>query len=723
MATFGKKIKVKQRDIMDCGAACLMSVAAHYKLHIPVSKIRQYANTDKKGTNVLGMVEAAEKMGFMAKGVKGDYNALLKIPKPAIAHFELKKGWLHYVVLLEVTEKGVKIMDPATGEIEKLDKEEFSKKWTGILILLVPSDTFEIKNERVSNWVRLMYLLKPHRAVLFQALIGAILFSVLGLSTSIYIQKITDFVFVNGNKNLLNIMSIGMIAIVVVKILLGIFQTIFTLKTGQLIDARLILGYYKHLLHLPQRFFDTMQTGEIVSRIGDAVNIRTFINNTIISLVVDVLIVLFSFVLMLIYSWKMALLVMIIIPIYIVLYIITDKLNKKTERKIMEESAELESHLVESLNTVSTIKRFGMEQFFGIRTENSFVKLLNTGYQSGLNSLFTSTASSFVSSTFTIVMLWVGSYFVLENKLTPGELMSFYAILGYFTSPLNGLIGVNKTIQNAFIASDRLFEIMDLETEKECPIVLQRNLLGNIRFVNVSFRYGSRVDVFTDFNLEIEQGKITAIVGESGSGKSTLIHLLQNIYPIGGGKIFIDYMDITQVKNESLRKIVGVVPQNIDLFKGTIAENIAIGDFMPDVSKITQIINSIGLQDFINELPNGLNTDIGENGQALSGGQRQKIAFARMLYRNPEIIILDEASSALDTESEEQLMKVVKQLREEGKTVIMIAHRLSTVTNADTIVVMEKGKVVEQGSHNDLYAQQQKYYNLWQKQMPKSINN
>ncbi len=719
MATFGKRVKVKQRDIMDCGAACLMSVAAHYKLYIPVSKIRQYANTDKKGTNVLGMVEAAEKMGFMAKGVRGDYNALLKIPKPAIAHLHLENGLLHYVVLLEVTPKGVKIMDPATGEIEKLDKEEFSKKWTGILILLVPNDTFEIKNERVSNWVRLMYLLKPHRAVLFQALIGAILFSVLGLSTSIYIQKITDFVFVNGNKNLLNMMSIGMIAIIVVKMLLGIFQTIFTLKTGQLIDARLILGYYKHLLHLPQRFFDTMQTGEIVSRIGDAVNIRAFINNTMISLVVNVLIVLFSFVLMLIYSWKMALLVMIIIPLYIVLYIITDKLNKKTERKIMEESAELESHLVESLNTVSTIKRFGMEQFFGIRTENSFVKLLNTGYKSGLNSLFTSTVSSFVSSTFTIVVLWVGSYFVLANELTPGELMSFYAILGYFMGPLDGLIGVNKTIQNAFIASDRLFEIMDLETESNCPLVLERNLLGNIRFVNVSFRYGSRVDVFTDFNLEIEQGKITAIVGESGSGKSTLIHLLQNIYPIGGGKIFIDYMDITQVKNESLRKIVGVVPQNIDLFKGTIAENIAIGDFMPDVNKITQIINSIGLQDFIDELPNGLNTDIGENGQALSGGQRQKIAFARMLYRNPEIIILDEASSALDTESEEQLMKVVKQLREEGKTVIMIAHRLSTVTNADTIVVMEKGKVVEQGSHNDLYAQQQKYYNLWQKQMPK----
>ncbi len=715
-----KKIKVKQRDLMDCGAACLMSVSAHYNLHIPVSKIRQYANTDKKGTNVLGLIEASEKLGFVAKGVKGNYDALFKIPKPAIAHLHIKdKNLLHYVVILKVTDKYIEIMDPGTGEITRKTKEEFTKDWSGILVILVPGETFEIKNERISNISRLLFLLRPHKTVMTQALIGAVFFSILGLSTSIYIQKLTDFVFINGNKNLLNLMSIAMVILILVQVLLGVFQTVFTLKTGQLIDARLILGYYKHLLKLPQRFFDTMQTGEIISRINDAVKIRAFINNTLISLIVNILIVAFSFMLMFIYSWQMAFIVMSIIPLYISLYFITNKLNKKTERKVMEQSAELKSHLVESINTVSTIKRFGIEYYANIKTENKFIQLLETGYKSGLNSVFASYSTIFFSRIFTIIVLWTGSYFVLRNELTPGELMSFYAILGYFTGPLNSLINVNKTIQNAFIASDRLFEIMDLEQERENKIVLTKEMLGNIVFQNISFRYGSRVDVFKSFNLSIEKAKITAIVGESGSGKSTLIHLLQNIYPITKGKIFINNIDITQVDNYSLRKIVGVVQQNIELFKGSIAENIAIGDFEPNMNKIIKISMFVGIQDFIDELPKGFFTDVGENGLALSGGQRQKIAFARVLYRNPEIVILDEATSALDSESEDVIMNVVRKLKSENKTIIMIAHRLSTVLNADRIVVMSKGKIIENGSHNTLFENKGKYYELWQKQLPK----
>src|ERR1035437_1072116 len=275
--SFFHNIKVKQRDIMDCGAACLASIAAFYNLHIPVSKIRQLANTDKKGTNVLGMIEAAEKLGFIAKGVKGSYDSLLKIPKPAIAHLKLENGFLHYVVIISVDEKGLRIMDPGTGKIEKRKKEDFLKEWTTILLILVPNDGFEIKNEKISNIARLFYLFKPHSMVMVQVLFGAIFFSIIGLSSSIYIQKLTDFVFVNGNKNLLNLMSIAMIALLIIQLFLGIYQTVFTLKTGQLIDARLILGYYKHLLKLPQRFFDTMQTGEIISRINDAVKIRVFI--------------------------------------------------------------------------------------------------------------------------------------------------------------------------------------------------------------------------------------------------------------------------------------------------------------------------------------------------------------------------------------------------------------------------------------------------------------
>ncbi len=713
-----RRIKVKQKDITDCGAACLASVSAYYKLQIPVSKIRQLANTDKKGTNVLGLIEAAEKMGFIAKGVKGSYDSLLKIPKPAIAHLKLENGLLHYVVIISVNINYLHVMDPGSGKVEKRKKVDFLKDWTNILVILVPNDGFEIRNEKVSNISRLFYLLKPHKTVMIQVLFGAIFFSIIGLSSSIYIQKLTDFVFVNGNKNLLNLMSVVMIALLIIQIFLGIYQSVFTLKTGQLIDARLILGYYKHLLKLPQRFFDTMQTGEIISRINDAVKIRAFINNSIISLIVNVLIVVFSFFLMFIYSWKMALITTAIIPLYIILYFVANKINKKTERKVMVQAADLESQLVESLNTISTIKRFGIEDFIGFKTESRFVKLLNTGYTSGLNGIFVNYSTTFLSRLFSIIVLWIGSYFVLSQNLTPGELLSFYAILGYFSGPLNSLIGVNQTIQNAFIASDRLFEIMDLEQEKQNKIILQKDMLGDIVFHNLFFRYGSRIDVFKDFNLSINKSEITAIVGESGSGKSTLIHLLQNIYPLVSGKIYINNIDITQFDNHSLRKMVGVIPQKVELFKGSIIENISVGEFEPDMNKILKISQDIGLIKFIEELPEGFFTDIGENGTSLSGGQRQKIAFARVLYREPEIIIMDEATSSLDSESEEQLMNVISKLKDQGKTIIMIAHRLSTVLKSDTIVVMEKGQVIEKGSHQELYNNQQKYYNLWQKQLP-----
>lgn len=703
---------------MDCGAACFASIAAYHRVHLPVARIRQLASTDKKGTNVLGLIEAAEKLGFLAKGVKGTYDSLLKIPKPAIAHLKLENGLLHYVVLYRVTTKGVLLMDPATGKMEHRTNENFTKQWTGILVLVVPSDGLEIRNEKISNVARLFSLLRPHRAVMLQALVGAIFFSIIGLSTSIYIQKLTDFVFVNGNRNLLNVMSVAMIVLLLVQILLGVFQTIFTLKTGQLIDARLILGYYKHLLKLPQRFFDTMQTGEIISRVNDAVKIRNFINSTLIGLIVNVLIVVFSFALMFIYSWKMALLVLAVIPIYVGLYAITNRLNRKTERRIMEEAAGLESQLVESINTIGTIKRFGIEEFANVKTENRFFKLLGSTFTSGLNSIFTSFSTSLVSRLFTIIVLWMGSYMVLGNELSVGELLSFYAILGYFSGPLNGIIGVNMSIQHAYIASDRLFEIMDLQQEVENQIQLNSENIGDITFSHVGFRYGSRVQVFSDFSLTIAKGQITAIVGESGSGKSTLIHLLQNIYPITSGKIHIGGIDLTQIDNHSLRQIVGVIPQKVELFKGSIAENICIGDFEPDMNRVLAICQQVGLMKLIETLPNGFATDIGENGTSLSGGQRQKIAFARVLYRNPEIVILDEATSALDSESESTLMSIIHQIKREGKTIIMIAHRLSTVLNADTIVVMEDGQIVESGSHNELYSRGTRYRSMWQRQMP-----
>lgn len=383
----------------------------------------------------------------------------------------------------------------------------------------------------------------------------------------------------------------------------------------------------------------------------------------------------------------------------------------------MEESAELESHLVESITSVKTIKQFGVETFSNNKTDNTFTKLLETIYKSVMNALFSGNSSEFLSRIFTIVLLWAGSGYVIERVITPGELLSFYALIGYFTGPVSQLIGMNKTIQNALIAADRLFEIMDLEREETTDkIDITRDNIGNIHFKGVSFSYGSRVDVFTEFNCVIEKGKTTAIVGESGSGKTTLASLVQNLYSLKTGKIMIGDYDINYVSNYSLRNLVSVVPQQIDLFSGNVIENIALGEDFPDVQKILNITKKLGILTFVEKLPSGFQTYLGENGALLSGGQKQRIAIARALYKNPEILILDEATSSLDTESELVIQNTLQEFRNQSKTMIIIAHRLSTIANADTILVMKEGDIIEQGSHNELICKDSIYKSMWEKQ-------
>jgi ATP-binding cassette, subfamily C, bacteriocin exporter len=712
------KIEIKQHDFSDCGAACLASVSEYYNLSLPISRIRQYANTNQKGTTLLGLREASIKLGFLAKGVKVDYNGLKDIPLPAIVHVMIiKEGheFPHYMVLYKVTDKYFQLMDPANGKMEKKKADEFEKIFTGYALILVPDDEiFKEKNEKFSNLKRISFLLKPHKYILVQAIIGAVLYTLLGFSVSIYVGKITDFVLVSGNKSLLNLMSVIVIGCLVLQIMYSVLKDVFILKTSQQIDSRLILGYYKHLFTMPQKFFDTMRIGEIMSRIGDAVKIRALINETALSVSVNILIVIFSFIFMFSFYWKLALIISLIIPFYVLIYFIANKLNKKVEREIMEKNALLESQLVESIKNIGTVKRLSLEDFSKIKTELKFIDLLKSIYKSGINGIFSRTSTDFISRLFTIILLWAGTYYAIDGEITPGELFSFYSIIGYFTGPASQLIGTNQSIQNAMIAADRLFGIMDLDREElESKINLTPNNFGDIHFKNVDFSYELGRYIFKDLNLKIKKGQFTAFVGESGSGKSTIASLIQNIYRPKEGKILIGEYDLNYISKESINALITTVPQSVELFDGTIAFNISIGNSEPDMQKIIDVSKKVGAYDFIEALPNGFNTYLGEFGANLSGGERQRIAFARALYKDPEIIILDEATSALDSESELVIKKLVDDLASQGKTIIIIAHKLQSIKKADIIYAFKKGEIVESGSHQELMDKKEYYYKMW----------
>ncbi|MET0241923.1 MAG: ABC transporter transmembrane domain-containing protein [Flavitalea sp.] len=519
-----KGICVKQKDITDCGAACLASIGIHYRLRMPVTAIRQLAGTDRRGTNVMGMIAAAEKMNFTARGVKGNIQSLRNIPLPAIAHLVLANKLHHYVVIYEVKKSSVVYMDPGDGRLIKKSFTDFQAEWSGVLVIITPAATFTKGSYTVSNYRRFWQLAKPQSGVLLQAITGSVFYTILGLSTSVFVQKIVDNVLRDNNLNLLNLMSVIMIVLMVFQFLIGILRSVFALQTGLQIDSKLIPGYYAHIMNMPQKFFDSMRVGEIISRVNDAVKIRSFVNEVALGMIVNVLIIVFSFGLMFMYYWKLALIVALVIPCYTGIYLIGNRIARRQQRALMEKGAALETQLVESLDVAGLVKRFNLELFSQVRTESRFGALLSEIYRAGKSSILLSGVSDLCTKLFTIALLWCGGYFVINRELSPGELLSFYALAGYLTTPAMALIGSNRSVQDALIAAERLYEITDLDPENDIPDAITFNKLpggnmGNITFENVHFSYGTRATVLKGLNLEISAGSSTAITGRSGSGK------------------------------------------------------------------------------------------------------------------------------------------------------------------------------------------------------------
>lgn len=650
--------------------------------------------TDRRGSTALGLIEAANTSGFAAKGVRGSKKDLGAVPLPAIAHLVVGGDLEHYVVLVEWTPKSCKIMDPGIGRVRSWKSADFEKAWSGVLILLAPGKTFRGGAHAVPAWLRLKQLLEPHQAVMMQVLCAAVVMTVLGLGMPVYIQKVIDQAIPNSNRQMLNLLSVGVLAILVGKLLLGWMQSILSYRLAQKIDVSLIMAYYRHLLSLPQAFFDTMRIGEITSRLADAVKIRTFLNQTLLSLLLSPLMLIFSLGGMMLYSWQLAWLSGLFLLGNIILYLLSSWINRPYQRTLMTQSADMAAQVVESLNTIDIVRKLQLTESTTLKTEARLVRVLKTGWRFATASLALGTISGVLVHAYMVGMVWTGVLLVFDAEITPGQLIACYTLAAYITGPVTTIIGLNASVQEALIATDRLFEIMDLEVEKDQgTIELEEVGEVGIRFDGVVFKHAGRAATLQGVSLHIPAGKITVLMGESGCGKSTLLALIQRLYLPQEGRVFVGEHDINYYRLASLRSRLAVVPQQTRLLSGTILENIAPGDYQPDMRRVLRLCGEIGILEFIEKLPQGFFTQLSEDGLGLSGGQRQRLALVRALYLDAPILLLDEPSSALDVDSAMRLMEVLKRLRSEGRTIVLATHASWIAGLADQSVLMTDGKI------------------------------
>lgn len=721
---------IKQHDITDCGAACLATICKQNGYNIGISKIREIAGTDKQGTNVYGVIKAAEALGFSAKGVKGDKNAFFsEFPLPCIAHVIVDGNLLHYVVIHKITEKQIVIADPGVG-IVKLKPEEFfgeiyengkppKYQWSGVLILLMKSNDFQKEDESKGLFQRFIHLLLPHKKLIIHIFIASLIYTILGILAAFYFKVLVDDILPNYLIKTLATLSIGIIVLNVFKILLNAFRTHLLLYLSQKLDIALLLGYYRHVLELPMNFFGTRKVGEIVSRFNDASKVRDAISGATLTIMIDTLMALAGAIILYMQNAQMFGIAIIMVILYLIIVVMFNKWYQRLNRKQMEDNAQLTSYLVESLNGIQTVKAYNAERKVNRETEIKFVKLLKSIFNLSWVSNLQSSLKIFVELVGGVVILWVGSVCVIKGQITIGQLITFNSLLVYFLDPVKNLINLQPQMQTAVVAADRLGEILDLEAEKvenERKKLCPDSLSGDIVFKDVSFRYGTRQLVLEDINLTIKKGQKVAFVGESGSGKTTLSKLLLHLYKAESGNILINDNNIEDIQIEKLREKIAYISQETFLFSGSILDNLSLGLDYATMDDVIEATKSAQAHDFINELPLRYETRLEENGANLSGGQRQRLSIARAMLKKPDILIMDEATSNLDAITEKQLDKTISEYSE-NMTTIFIAHRLSTIKNCDQIFVMDKGRIIERGTHEELKRLGGKYSMLAKQQL------
>ncbi|MBE9170452.1 peptidase domain-containing ABC transporter [Pleurocapsales cyanobacterium LEGE 06147] len=702
------------RTPLDVGVACFQMLSKYFNMPFRKEVIRRVLSEQIQRTGNLSLAlcgAIAELMGLNAQLVTIPATAFSRLQAPCLVRWQDSLA-----VVYSISERSMVIAVPELGVLRR-KPEDFLETWGNQGEVLLLHKTKETPQERFGlSWF--LPALSKYKRILIEVFVASFFVQLFALANPLMIQVIIDKVISQNSVETLGWLVMFMIVLSIFEALLSTLRTYLFVDTTNRIDMSLGSEIIDHLLRLPLRYFERRPVGEISTRVNELERIRQFLTGTALTVVLDSVFSVLYIVVMVIYSPLLTAVSLSIIPVFVALTLIFSPTIRAQLRTKAERNAETQSYLVEVLTGIQTVKAQNIELRSRWQWQERYARYISTGFKTVITSTLASTASSFLNKLSSVMIIGVGAYLVLDGKLTLGQLIAFRIISGYVTSPIMRLAQLWQNFQETALSLERLADIVDHpeEAERDRNNIPMPAIQGRVKFDNICFRFKNSGPLqLANVTLEFAPGTFVGIVGESGAGKSTLTKLISRLYEPESGRILIDGYDIHKVELYSLRRQIGVVPQDTLLFEGTIQDNIALTNSDATTEEIIAAAKIAAAHEFIMSLPSGYNTRVGERGSSLSGGQRQRIAIARTILQNPAILVLDEATSALDYLTEQQVSRNLKEALQ-GRTVFFITHRLGTIKNADTIVMMDSGSVVEQGTHEELMALRGRYYYLYQQQ-------
>ena len=712
-----KSVYVPQVDEMDCGVACLAMILKQYQSRVSLAHLRHEARTNLEGTTALGLVKTAQKFNFKTEAVKDDMSLFNEdtIQYPFIVHV-LKQGeLLHYYVVLKNTKNYLVIADPDPSVgIIKMPKDKFAQEWTGIALFMVPNEDFEpIKEKKNNLWSLFPYMFKQKR-LMINIILAALLMTIISICSSYFVQGIIDTYIPDGTYQTLSILAVGLLIAYIFNSIFSYGQNFLLNVLGQRLSIDLNLQYIRHIFELPMEFFVTRRTGEITSRFSDASRIIDALASTVISLFLDLAIVIVMGLVLAAQNTTLFGITLLALPVYAIVILGFTKKFEKLNDEQMESNAVLSSSVIEDIQGIETIKALNSEDTRYRRIDSQFVNYLKKSFKYSKTESLQTALKTFIQLSLNVIILWVGARVVMQGEMSIGQLMTFNALLSYFIDPLQNIINLQPRLQSASVAQNRLNEVYQVQSEFNADTSIQNSaaLEGMIEYKHVDYRYGYGTDVLKDINLKIKPDEKLAIVGMSGSGKSTMmVKLLVDFFSPSKGEVTLNGHATSEVNKHTLRSYVNYVPQTPYIFSGTVKENLLLG-CRADISEeeVIKACQIAGIDQEIANLPLQFETKLDENAKILSGGQKQRLTIARALLSPAKVFIFDEVTSGLDTITEKRVVDNLMKLKD--KTIIFIAHRLAIAERADKVVVIDKGQIVEEGSHEELMEQHGFYYDL-----------